>query len=65
MRGVPGSVLAITFAAIAIAPRPARADTRATAYTYEIENLDAYPDRIFVAWPRTCGSTWPTRSRTR
>lgn len=33
----------------------ARAD--GPALTYTITNLDAFPDRVFVAWPRTCGST--------
>jgi len=33
----------------------ARAD--APAVTYTITNLDGFPDRVFVAWPRTCGST--------
>lgn len=33
----------------------ARAD--APAITFAITNLDMFPDRVFVAWPRTCGST--------
>ena len=27
------------------------------ASTYEIENIEARPDQVVVAWPRTCGST--------
>jgi hypothetical protein len=56
MRAVRASVTALTFAAIAIAPHIAAAD-KAVEHTYEIENLDAYPQHVFVAWPRTCGST--------
>ena len=47
----------VTFAAIAIASRGVRADAKAIDYTYEIENLEAHPEKVFVAWPRTCGST--------
>lgn len=56
MRGVVTAVV-VTFATITIAPRLARADAKPIDYTYEIENLEAYPDKVFVAWPRTCGST--------
>ena len=46
-------VLAMAVAVvIGLSSASARADT-----TYEIENVDAYPDKVFVAWPRTCGST--------
>ena len=34
----------------------ARADGN-VASTYEIENVEARPDQVIVAWPRTCGST--------
>jgi hypothetical protein len=35
------------------APRAARA-AAPIAYTYEIENADAWPDKVLVLWPRTC-----------
>jgi hypothetical protein len=54
--GVLVRVAAATAAVLAVAP-VARADAGATETTYTIENLDAYPDQVFVAWPRTCGST--------
>lgn len=57
MRVFVVSVAALAFAGLSLAPRMARAETKPIAYTYEIENLDAYPDKVFVAWPRTCGST--------
>jgi len=33
----------------------ARADGP-VAHTYAIQNVDAYPGKVFVAWPRTCGA---------
>jgi len=49
MRALLRAAIAVV---VGLSSLPARADT-----TYEIENVDAYPDKVFVAWPRTCGST--------
>ncbi|MBX3185761.1 MAG: hypothetical protein KF819_02050 [Labilithrix sp.] len=45
----------------AAAPNAARADVlpedaKVVQYSYEVENLDAFADKVFVAWPRACGS---------
>jgi hypothetical protein len=42
--------------AILLTAEPARADGPVVS-TYEIEDLDAHPDQVIVAWPRSCGST--------
>ena len=67
MRALLVSVAAafvLTSAGITLVPRSAHADAgdaalaaaKAIDHTYEIENLDAYADQVFVAWPRICGS---------
>ncbi|HSO32803.1 MAG TPA: hypothetical protein VLT33_09805 [Labilithrix sp.] len=41
---------------LALEIEPARADAPLDS-SYEIENVDAHPEQVFVAWPRSCGST--------
>jgi hypothetical protein len=31
-------------------------DARPIVYSYELENLEAFGDKVFVVWPRACGS---------
>jgi hypothetical protein len=31
-------------------------DAKVIHYSYEVENLDAFADKVFVVWPRSCGS---------
>lgn len=54
MRALPS--VAAVFLVLVLVPRIGHADARAIAYTYEVENLDAHPDKVFVAWPRACGA---------
>jgi len=44
----------VSIGAAAVA-RPAHAE--GIAYSYEIENVDASPDKVLVVWPRTCASS--------
>lgn len=44
----------LSIAAVAVV-RPAHAE--GVAYSYEIENIDAFPDQVLVVWPRTCASS--------
>ena len=59
----PRGWLAVAACAVAVgAPSAARADvlppsSRPIDYSYELENLEAFSDRVFVMWPRSCGSS--------
>jgi len=55
----PGSRLAALGALAGLAAVLGGSSARADVplHTYSIENVDAFPDKVFVAWPRTCGST--------
>ena len=55
----PGSRLAALAALAGLAAVLGASSARADVplHTYAIENVDAFPDKVFVAWPRTCGST--------
>lgn len=44
----------VSLAAAAVA-RPAHAE--GVAYSYEVENVDAFPDQVLVVWPRACASS--------
>lgn len=58
----PRRWLAVAACAVAVgASSASRADilppdARPIAYSYELENVEAFGDRVFVVWPRACGS---------